>query len=677
MSNKFVAFILSLTFFVVALITLPHYGINWDTINHLPRGQAYLHYFLTGKTDYSDLAPWTRYWQDPDALGIKSDIPKEVVIKRSLYQSDGTTFAWFMNHDGSGHPPLSDILSSVFNVVLFQKLQLINDIDAYRVYGIVLAAGCVGLMFSWLSGRYGKISGLVAALALATYPLFWSESHFNNEKDIPEMVYWSFLLFSVWKAVTKKSWKWFLASGIFFALALGTKFNVLFIPFVVVPWLVIYVINDKFKKWLKLVFGGVLAVIVGVLVFGTSWPYLWADPLTRITGVFSFYKSIGLNTNISLRFVGPFGINLYPLIWIFTTTPLVTLIFALLGIITSIKLYFRNKDNLVILILLWLIIPVARVMWPGTTVYGGIRQIMEYVPAMALLAGLGAGQIVIWVRRFLNKKIVYAILITSFIPIILTLIRIHPNENAYFNFLIGGLGGAREYNLPSWGNTFGAAYRQGVSWIDKNAEQGSSVVLNDGLMPNIPLIWFRQDINYTNSLRSGYLRKGEYAIGLVYEGTAQRSYYESYLDRLINPIYQAKVDGVSILSVWKNDDRYLFRKWVEKPVAQVKLTKIQSGMLFDLGKIRKLSRLEINYWENNCNKLSFGYTMISDDGKTWEDLPGVYPTGWKIPVIGEQPFGGGFIDPYVGQEAKYIELVLSPVNSCLTHVKSFRVYELF
>ncbi|MBI3397442.1 hypothetical protein HY045_03120, partial [Candidatus Woesebacteria bacterium] len=67
-NNKIIAGILALIFFLVGLFTLPHYGINWDTINHLPRGQVYLHYFLTGKRDFSDLTPYKSYWQNPRDL---------------------------------------------------------------------------------------------------------------------------------------------------------------------------------------------------------------------------------------------------------------------------------------------------------------------------------------------------------------------------------------------------------------------------------------------------------------------------------------------------------------------------------------------------------------------------------------------------------------------------------
>ena len=127
-----------------------------------------------------------------------------------------------MKTDGDGHPPLSDILTSIFNRILFGQLRLINDIDSYRVYGLLLAAATVGLTFYWTTKNWGRFAGFIASASLALYPLYWSESHFNGEKDIPETAYWSFFFFSFYTAITKRNWKWVLLSGLFFGLALGT-----------------------------------------------------------------------------------------------------------------------------------------------------------------------------------------------------------------------------------------------------------------------------------------------------------------------------------------------------------------------------------------------------------------------------------------------------------------------
>ena len=395
--------------------------------------------------------------------------------------------------------------------------------------------------------------------------------------------------------------------------------------------------------------------------------------------VIGFYKEIGLTTNQDLRFLGPLGINTYPIKEIIYTTPLVVLLLAFLGIVFAISRIKSEKDKVSFLLLLWLLVPIARVSWPGTTIYGGIRQIMEYIPPVVIFAGLGGMYLCNFALRFLGQQIAPKILISfliilSFSPIVYKLIQIHPNENVYFNPLIGGLKGAKEQDFPAWGNSFGASYRQGVVWINKNAGSNANVVLVNELLPNIPAIFFRKDINYQNRNRSGYLRQGEYAMTLVYQGVGTRSYYDEYLEKFIQPVYEAKVDDTAVLKIWKNDSQHLKLNLKESVFTGVKVVKTQQGLRFDLGQTKNLDRLEIQYDQNSCQELSSGYVRISANGKDWNNLIGVLPSYWKVSVSGPQPYGGGFIEPFVGQSAQFIDLVLTPTDTCLTHIKNLKLY---
>lgn len=685
MNIKIGALILFFSFLTVGILTLPHYGINWDTINHLTRGQVYLNFFLTGKKDFSDLPDWQNYYQKPESLGIDADKPKEQVQRRSLYEGTGATFDWFVSHESGGHPVVSDILSSAFNQIFFKHLGLINDIDAYRIYGIGLAASLIGLIFWWVSKLYGKFAGFIATISLATYPLFWAEAHFNNEKDIPETVYWWFLLVSVWKAIVGKSWKWGLVSGLFFGLALGTKFNILFVGFVLLPWIFIYLFQKtksektSFIKLLisykKIFFSFLAAIIIGILIFFGSWPYLWVDPVSNIESVIKYYKTIGLTSNINYNFVGPFGINTYPSQWVIFTTPLLILFLSFLGIIYSLFSLRKSKDKIEILFLLGLLVPLLRVTLPGATIYGGIRQIMEYVPALAIFSGIGASLLLkIISLKIRYKFLISLVLIVLFIPHVMKLISIHPAENVYFNSFIGGLKGAKEKNFPAWGNSFGGPYRVGVEWINKNAQAGAKVALARELMPNVPRIWFRSDLTVSNGYRSGYLKRGEYIIGLVYEGTKDYSYMDSYLENFLVPVYQVKVDDVAVLKVWQNDRAYAKPDWVEEINSQASVQKLDTGLRFDLGQVQKLSRLEIEYSEENCKPLKSSITRLSPDGKNWDQLVGTLPNYWRISAIGSQPADGKFVEPFAGQEDRYIDFIISPFDACLKNIKSFKVY---
>lgn len=647
-------------FFVVAFLTLSHYGTNWDTINHLPRGQAYLRYFLTGKRDYVELEKYQSYWQDPTKLLVDSK-----ASDRSFYQMDDATVDFYISVDGDGHPPISDILSAASNRIWFGQFHLLNDIDAYRVYGIFLAACLVGLVYYWMGKTYGSVAALVAAFSLAIYPLFWSESHFNTEKDIPQTVYWSFLLFCVWKGVLEKSTKWLLFSGVFFGLALGTKFNIVFVVPVIGLWILFLLLFRylKFSHLLKTIVVGLIAIIIGLAIFIGSWPYLWLDPIGGISRVLTYYQNIGTG--------GQLGIGTLPLLWILYTTPLSILFLCVFGLIYVLYLVIWKKDRTALLILLWFLMPIIRVSWPGSSSYGGLRQLMEYIPALAMISGLGANLLY---DEFKFKRTGLILLLILFIPITFKLISIHPNENVYFNPLIGGLAGAKAANFPFWGFSFGSPYRQGFEWLNMHAEKDAKVAFAYELLPNFPAPWVRSDLQLYNAARSGYLRQGEYAITLNYQGIENRSYYEMYLDKFIEPIYQIKVDGVSILTIWKNNNAHLKLKLEEDLVPNVKLIHTSQELVFDLGEAKSLSRLEINYAQNNCQPLKTGVVKISEDGVNWQLLPGILPNDWRIAVLGEQPKKGEFIEPFVGQIARYINLSLTPKDTCLKNIQNFKAY---
>lgn len=679
--QKKISLFLGLVFFIFGILTLPDYGINWDTVNHLPRGQIYLQYLLTGKKDYSELPVYKKYWQKPEELLLDKSQRNLKGPLRSYYQSDAYTFDWYMEIDGTGHPPLSDIISSIFNRVLFGRLKIINDIDSYRVYGVFLASILVGLIYYWVSGLYGKFAGIIAFLSLATYPLFWSESHFNTEKDVPETVYWSLFLYCIWKGFTKKNWKWILASGLLFGLALGTKFNILFSIFVILPWLLIFLKKKIFNKVnLNLIFAGFIAFFIGILIFISSWPFLWQDIISGAQNVFGFYKTIGTSVKFDTQFTGPFGINTYPFYWIIYTTPVLILVLSFFGLISLWVDRKKDQFSTGLLFVLWFMVPIVRVMIPHSNVYGGIRQVMEYIPAMAILAGIGASKIINIIKFTWWKKLSVFSILFSFVLIIFNLVKIHPNENAFFNILIGGLPGAKQRNIPSWGNTFGAAYRQGVVWINQNAEPNSRLAYAHGLMPDIPLIWIRPDIDTSNTYRSGFLRNGEYVIGLVYEGISNSFYFDDYLEKIVQPMYKSGIDGVTLVGVWKNGDEQIKPEYkklnIIKNISWEKSDK-NGETIVDLNEIYTLSHLKMSYSEKGCDLLKNGVIYLSSDNKLWIELRDKLPMDEIPPLKAIQPSKGQFYYPFVAEKARYIKISADPITSCLTNkVTSVGVYSL-
>lgn len=539
-------FLLAGIFFLFGLITLNDYGINWDEPDHFMRGQAYLRYFLTGKKDYQGLPRLEFHYPKNDRYKLPQNIEykDDRQFRRSIYQNDSYTLAnWYK--DDSGHPPLGDILAATTNWIFYQKLGILGDIESYHLFEVLTGAILILVVSLFAQETYGVFAGLIAGLSLALYPLFLGESHFNI-KDPVETCFFGLTIYTFWKAIKNQSPKWMISSAIFCGLALGVKFNIIFVPLIILPWLLARGIKRSFsKKILKSLF---FYPFVSFGIFFISRPYLWSDPFNHTLEIIKYYQSIGLQQNFQPANFYIFGFNTYPLQAVIFTTPLVILFFSLIGIIACFFLFKKEKEKTSLLWLLWLVVPILRVTIPKTSIYGGVRQIMEYIPAMALLAGLGANYIATLRRSHLAKIVI----VFMFIPIILKLISLHPNEGLYFNPLIGGLKGAAERNFPNWGLSLGNEYRQGIKWFNQNAPPQANLTLARGLLSNIPRIWIREDIDFGDYYFSGPAGKGEYIMELTHEGWESWIPAKATYLQTLNPIYQLKVEGVTVLTIWKN-----------------------------------------------------------------------------------------------------------------------------
>lgn len=548
-----IALISSLLFFLTAFFTLNDYGISWDETLHFRRGQAYLFYFLTGKTDYGSLP-------NINFQGTNGD-PKNIPIpRRSFYQNDFHNGNYWLNYD-SGHPPLNDISAAILNYIFYQKLGVLDDISSHHIYNILASSLLVFIVVYFILATFGKFAAIISFLSLVTYPLFWSEAHFNI-KDPPETAFFAGTIWAFYESLKKGNVKWLILSLIFFTLALGTKFNIIFFLFIIVPYLIIRychqlkdikkILHTIPKLYLSVLF---LGLPISLLILIAFWPFLQQNLWTNFPKIIDYYRQIGFGTIYQPESFYILGFNTFPLQWITFTTPPLVLTFMIIGIWSAFKKW-RLNNNVTLLFLLWLVVPILRVSLPNMSIYGGIRQVLEFLPALVLLSGVGAWQISLWLNKF---KVPYAnllkvALILLFIWPAFILTKLHPNENVYFNFLIGGLQGASEINFPSWGNSFGNTYKQGIDWLNQNAEKKAKVSLIQGTLANAPLIYFRSDLNYDKNYFSGSNRQGEYLMELTFNDTAYASdNVWQYVKNFLEPVYEIKVDNTAILKIWKND----------------------------------------------------------------------------------------------------------------------------
>lgn len=641
-------FLVPLVYLIVTLLSLSDYGVNWDEPKHMIRGQSYLHFILTGKKDFLDLPPYPQPKGAPDFVDYNVEPTKdtrsgEVLekygVRRSYFQSDFYTFDYFLTRHIHTHPEVNDLLSAFSNFIFYQKLGVLGDIEAYHLFVSISVFSLITAVALWTRSRFGIFASLIASSSLALYPLVFSESHFNF-KDPPLMAFFGLTILTFWLGFMKKKAKHIVLSALFAGLALGTKFNAVFIPLVLGPW-VLFVIRTRWVKRKNVwgIFGGrkvclslLLYPFIALAVVYVFSPYLWQDPVNRFIAIINYYKEVGSGTPVEVSYLFH-GWNLYPLIQISYITPLPILLMALVGFVYFLFSVFRKKDQTSLLILLWLIVPISRAIWPNMNILSDVRHIMEFVPALAIMAGVGIFVIMKSIKNCFPKNrwalnVAISLITLSYLVIVLELIHIHPNENVYYNQLVGGLSGAYSKNLPIWGNTYGNVYLQGINWLNKNAEPNAKVALGWNYISSIPRLKLRKDIALDNAYWSGPQHKGEYLMEMHYNNPLQQRYKYAYFEAFLNPVYEVKVDGIPLLKIWKNSSEYIKPVYGKEAIIKPELVltediQISPGVFQKRLKIQftkevHLAKLMIDHSSNKCEAQNgVGYVDISPDGKSW------------------------------------------------------------
>lgn len=661
MRKNFVGSIVFLVFLVVGIVTFDNYGISWDSPVHFRRGQSYLNFFLTGKESLGDFPEYNleKAQTDPD------------YHERSFYQTDDVLHTGRpLKEIDMGHPVLGDILMAVFNKVFYQQLGVVWDIGGYNLFIIFCGALAVLFVFLFAYEAFGIWPAIYSSFFLATYPLFWAESHFNI-KDIPETAFITATIYYFWRALVQKRPRLLITSAIMAGIALGIKFNIIFVGLIFLVWLVyLWSTNRKnMKNFLskKKVYVSLFVfpiIMLGILYI--SWPYLWNDPVGNFMKTIGYYKGEGANILYQPGFTVGI-INIYPLVWVLLTTNPFLIAFFLIGLFL-IKNQKKGKKEVLILWLLWFLIPILRVTYSRFSIYGGVRQIMEYVPAMALIAGVGAD----WLMNKFRKPVRLGVAAVIASILVATLIRIHPNENVYFNIFAGGLKGAVEKDIPAAGNTFGNAYKYGIKWINENAPKNAKLALIQGATSNLPLFELRSDIDYSNTHFSGIERGGEYLMELTYNSETRAYHYAwEYVDKLLIPVYEYKAEAVPVLKIWKNElantkeDFQKTEKEIEKKVAVG-----DDSLTINFANKVQLTRVFVEF-DESCIDQSLIFVEVLIDKNKWireKDWVPSFQLGRDSNLK-----GNAFTFYFAAKETNSIRLITEE-DSCLLTNPGVKVY---
>lgn len=520
-----------LVFVVAGLITLPAYGFTWDeAVGDVFFGERYFHFFTMLNPAYLDFE--------------RTDL--------DVHQRPFNVYSSTYRDKPNEFPPIGNTISGMTMEVLAYRLGWLDPVDAFHFGKVLLSALLLVVLYGFAAPRLGKLTAGFAVLILSTFPRFWGDMHFNP-LDIPAAVFIAFAIFAFYYWAERPLWRRAALAGVLFGAALASRGTAHFIPVILFlglfPWESLAHIGRPALEHLRR-YGGhyALMLVLAPVVFFASWPYFYGDPLGRLQNYYNFLFTEGY-----LR--GAAAWNWDPLVQVVTTMPEVELVLLIAGIGFAIWNVVKNHSRLHQLLLVWFAVPIVRISMPGAANFDGIRHFEEFVPAACLLAAGGASSLIQLIPR---RKLIAAAALALLIVVNIGMIeaRYFPFDYLYYNSLVGGFRGMRA-KLADTSDYWGGSYRQGVQWLNYNAEPGAQlhVAIAPWIVRLTAPIWLRSDINVVESPVVRLKVEQGYPVYVMF--ITRPDWYDSvatYATQNLKPVHQISVDGAAILVIYKLDD---------------------------------------------------------------------------------------------------------------------------
>ena len=524
---------LVLLFLVTGILTLPNFGLTWDEgLGNLFFGERYLHYFATF---------------NPAHLDFQAELPYNQGHLLNLFHSP------FHNRPQE-FPPVADTMSAATMYFFSYALHWMNPVDGFHLFTVILAAAFLWVLYRFAAYRLGTFEAVLAVAFFGLFPRLWGDMHFNV-KDVPEAIFFGLVIISFISWLEKPRWWKAALTGILGGLALGTKANAVFIPFILgiglLPW------NFDLQSWKDLLrhlknqaFAYLAMLLAAGITYIASWPYLYAHPYQNLRAYWDYILSQGGRT-------GNPTLQIDPIRQVVFTMPEVMLAALLVGIILA---FLRVKQPLWRILITWLAFPILRASLPGMVNFDGIRHFLEFLPPAALIAAYGIGRASSYladrgISLVLSRAVFTILMVFNLLGIYLVYF---PYLHVYYNQLSGGLAGARNGWLgPEAGDYWNASYRQGMRWLSQNAPQGSIVrgMTAEWTVELMGPLFLRPDMQVMLDEHLpdfSVLERSEHPIYLIFIIRKWNHLDElAYCQNHKTPVYQINTAGVPILQIFQ------------------------------------------------------------------------------------------------------------------------------
>ena len=312
--------------------------------------------------------------------------------------------------------------------------------------------------------------GLLAALWLLLSPRLFAES-FYNDKDAVFMAMFAIATNTGIRLLLSPTAGRAIWHAVACALAIDVRIMAILVPLTMLGLLIWRGLQGE-VHWLRIC--GVslvyLPLLAGLVV--VFWPFLWPAPLDNFLEAFDKMKTFRWSG--SVLYLGEMESATalpwhYPLVWPAVTTPLLYVVFGLLGVGLIVRqlvqkhwrLWHDEQGMQDVMFLALFLGPLAAVIVFHSVLYDGWRQLYFIYPAFLLIGLRGWVAASRWRPRWTGWP--RALRLATGLCLLGTtvqMVRDHPMQNVYFNLLAGANVGER-FEMDYWGQ----GYRQDLEYI--------------------------------------------------------------------------------------------------------------------------------------------------------------------------------------------------------------------
>lgn len=367
------------------------------------------------------------------------------------------------------HPPLVKLCQGITYYVFSEWTGLTSPSTGFRMTGFLF--GGFSLIATFLLGRelVDERTGVLAALFMAVMPRYFFDAHLACF-DVPMTAMWIFSIYVFVRALRaprNRAWRSALKCGVVFGLALATKLNALFLPFVFVILWVIEPPDPLAFRMVRAPFGGtdvrlprvpivlLACAIVGPLVFVATWPHLWHDTFSRINAYILFHMR---HEHYPALYFGelltkpPFPWH-FPVVMTYFTVPAPIVFLGALGSVVALVRFVRTRALADGALLIGVALPIFLIAMPTTPIFGGVKHWYNALPALSILAARALWTSVEAFDFSRARAVAYTIAGLTLVPGALAIQHSHPNGIGFYNELAGGYAGAAEIGMQRgfWG----------------------------------------------------------------------------------------------------------------------------------------------------------------------------------------------------------------------------------